>query len=125
MSSKPTNSQAESLSGAAATQRKTRRASRVAHCAEITSFRMKPGITALQAVETGRDIDAWLRRQQGFVSRLMVGNADGTITDIVVWLTEKDGRNSSGRLMAETASSRFHGLVDGASVDWTFAAVLI
>ncbi len=93
--------------------------------AEVTSFRMKPGITAKDAAEAGRDIDAWLRGQPGFVSRLMVGSADGTITDIVVWETERDGRASSERLMAETGSSRFHALVDGGSVDWSFAEVLM
>lgn len=105
--------------------RTTRRGNGMRQSAEITSFRMKPGITAKDAVEAGRDIDAWLRRQPGFVSRLMIGNADGTITDIVVWKTERDGRASSGRLMAETASSRFHELVDGGSVDWSFDDVLI
>lgn len=93
--------------------------------AEVTSFRMKRGITADQAVEAGRDIDAWLRQQPGFVSRIMISNLDGSITDIVVWRTVQDGRSSSERLMAETAGSRFHVLVDAASVDWTFATVLI
>jgi len=104
---------------------RTQQSSGLPQVAEVTWFRMKPGITAKQAVEAGRDIDAWLRRQPGFVSRLMISNTDGSITDIVVWATEQDGRNSSGRLMAETAGSRFHALVDGTSVDWTFAAVLI
>ncbi|WP_406855712.1 hypothetical protein ABEG18_24845 [Alsobacter sp. KACC 23698] len=41
------------------------------------------------------------------------------------WRAATDGRASSERLMAETASSRFHELVDGRSVDWSFADVLI
>lgn len=55
----------------------------------------------------------------------MFENADGSIIDIVVWKTEHDGRNSSGRLMGETAASRFHEMVDLASVDWRLAAALI
>lgn len=104
---------------------RTARASRNPQAAEVTSFRLKPGITARQAVAAGRDIDAWLRRQPGFVCRLMTATADGAITDTVVWASERDGRTSSGRLMAETASSPFHALVDGATVDWRFATVLI
>ncbi len=105
--------------------RTTRPGNGLRQAAEVTSFRMKPGVTAKDAVEAGRDIDAWLRRQPGFVSRLMIASADGTITDIVVWKTQRDGRASSERLMAETASSRFHELVDSRSVDWSFADVLI
>lgn len=105
--------------------RTTRQANGVHQSAEVTSFRLKAGVTAKDAVQAGRDIDAWLRKQPGFVSRLMFVNADGMITDVVVWKTERDGRVSSGRLMAETASSRFHELVDGTSVDWSFADVLI
>ncbi|MGJ5022503.1 hypothetical protein [Bradyrhizobium oligotrophicum] len=107
------------------TASETRQARGLPQAAEVTSFRMKPGIAAKQAVEAGRDIDAWLRQQPGFVSRLMISNADGSITDIVVWRSERHGQNSSRRLMAETASSPFHAMVDGKSVDWRFAAVLI
>lgn len=104
---------------------KTSRKNGEATVAEITSFRLKRGITPEQAVEAGHDIDAWLRRQPGFVSRTMVARPDGVVTDIVLWRSEQDGRASSERLMAETAASEFHGLVDFASVDWTFASMVI
>jgi hypothetical protein len=93
--------------------------------AEITVFRLKPGLKPSQAIAAGRDIDAWLRRQPGFVSRTMLQEPDGSIMDVVVWKSEQDGRSSSERLMDETATSPFHDLVDPASVRWRLAPVLI
>lgn len=93
--------------------------------AEITVFRLKPGLGPSHVIEAGQDIDAWLRRQPGFVSRTMLRETDGSIMDIVVWKSEQDGRSSSARLMDETATSPFHDLVNPASVRWSLAPVLL
>lgn len=93
--------------------------------AEVTIFRLKPGFTSAQATAAGRDIDAWLRRRPGFVSRTMLQKPDGSIIDVVVWKSVEDGQSSSERLMDETATSDFHAMVEPASVSWYLAPVLI
>lgn len=93
--------------------------------AEVTIFRLKPGFEASDAIAAGRDIDAWLRRQPGFVSRTMLQEADGSILDVVVWKSEQDGQSSSEQLMDETATSAFHDMVDPATVKWYFAPALL
>ena len=93
--------------------------------AEVTAFRLKPGLRSRQAISAGRDIDAWLRRQPGFVSRTLLEEPDGSIMDVVIWRSHQDGQKSSERLMAETATSPFHDLVDPASVRWYLAPVLL
>jgi len=93
--------------------------------AEVTVFRLKPGLGSSQAIAAGRDIDAWLRRQPGFVSRTMLEEPDGSIMDVVIWESEQDGHSSSERLTDETATSPFHDLVDPASVRWYLAPVLL
>jgi hypothetical protein len=93
--------------------------------AEVTVFRLKQGLGSSHAIAAGRDIDAWLRRQPGFVSRTMLEEPDGSIMDVVVWKSEQDGQSSSERLMDETATSPFHDLVDPVSVRWYLAPVLL
>lgn len=93
--------------------------------AEVTVFRLKPGVPAPQAISAGRDIDGWLRRQPGFLSRTLLEEPDGSIMDVVIWRSQQDGRSSSERLIDETATSPFHDLVDPASVRWYLAPVLL
>jgi hypothetical protein len=92
--------------------------------AELTVFRLKKGHGAEDVRKAGRDIDRWLRRQPGFVSRSMVEHPDGSIIDIVVWRTEQEGRSSAARLLGETAASAFHDMVESDTVQWHFGRVL-
>ncbi|MBI1171320.1 hypothetical protein GC209_07965 [bacterium] len=96
-----------------------------ARVAEVTVFRLRPGLGSSQVIAAGRDIDAWLRQQPGFVSRMLLEEADGSIMDVVVWQSQQACQDSARRLMDETAASAFHDLVAPATIRWHLAEVLL
>ncbi|WP_066681162.1 hypothetical protein [Caulobacter sp. CCH9-E1] len=90
---------------------------------EITRFDLVEGLTIGDFIRANADVDPWLLRQPGFVSRQIAQDADGQIIDMLVWASAAQGRAAAGRLMSELANSPVHDAIDQNTVSWTVAPV--
>lgn len=91
---------------------------------EITTFELARGLRMAEFVAANADVDPWLRRQPGFVSRILLQQEDGTVMDIVVWERAADARASARRLMRELADSPVHAAIDQRTVHWSVSQIV-
>ena len=89
---------------------------------EITTFRLN-GFSCKEFIEANTEIDHFLKRQPGFRSRKIVQQNDGTIADILIWDSVKNGTDSMHRLMDELADSVVHDMIDQSTVNWNISKV--
>ena len=80
----------------------------MAETLEITTLRPAPGLTADHFVQANANIDAYLKRQPGFLWRRIVETDDGRIIDIVAYDSMAHARAGavSGRACSSTRVSR-------------------
>jgi len=90
---------------------------------EVTTFKLKQGLTIEDFLTANIDVDAWLRKQSGFVSRRIAQRDDGVVVDVLVWTSVAEGEDGAARLMTELADSPVHAAIDQATVDWTVSPV--
>lgn len=90
---------------------------------EMTTFKLVAGLQLADFIAANADVDPWLRRQRGFVSRMLLQHPDGTVVDLVVWKRVADARASARRLMRELADSPVHAAIDQDSVCWSVSAI--
>jgi hypothetical protein len=95
----------------------------VTRAIEITSFMLRDGLSAADFVAANADVDPWLSRQPGFVSRIMIEEESGRIVDMVTWESAAQARDSSRQLMSELATSPVHDAIDQSSVSWSISSV--
>ena len=69
------------------------------------------------------DIDEWLRRQPGFLSRRIAEREDGTIVDVLTWASAEEGERAASGVMTEMGHSPVHSMIDERTVHWTVAPV--
>jgi hypothetical protein len=91
---------------------------------EITSFMLRGGLGTADFVAANADVDPWLRRQPGFVSRIMVEEPNGRIIDMVIWESRSQAEDATRRLMRELADSPVHDLIDQDSVSWSIGSIV-
>lgn len=91
---------------------------------EMTTFKLVAGLQLADFIAANADVDPWLRRQRGFVSRMLLQQPDGTVVDLVVWEREADARASARRLMRELADSPVHAAIDQDTVCWSVSAIV-
>jgi hypothetical protein len=87
---------------------------------EVTTFKLK-GHSCKDFVAANADIDAWLKRQPGFQSRRIAERDDGTIVDMLIWDSARNGRKAASDIMIEMGHSPVHAMIDQSTVDWTVA----
>lgn len=90
---------------------------------EVTAFNLGPGLTVEDFILANTDVDAWLLKQPGFVSRRIAERDDGAIIDMLVWASVEAGEDGAARLMVELASSPVHAAIDQSSVEWTVSPI--
>lgn len=90
---------------------------------EVTTFSLKPGLTIEDFLTANADVDAWLLKQPGFVSRRIAQRDDGVVVDVLIWNSVADGQDGAARLMVELADSPVHSAIDQRTVDWTVSPV--
>lgn len=91
---------------------------------EVTTFKLKRGLTIEDFLTANTDVDVWLLKQPGFVSRRIAQRDDGVVVvDVLVWKSVADGEDGAARLMVELADSPVHAAIDQSTVDWTVSAV--
>lgn len=86
---------------------------------EVTTFRLSHGLEIADFVGANADVDAWLLRQPGFVSRRIAQGADGTVIDMLIWSSAKAGEDAAHRLLAELPTSPVHDAIDQRTVRWS------
>ena len=89
---------------------------------ELTTFSLN-GYTIAQFIAANTEIDAFLKRQEGFVSRSIFELKKGVIHDILFWETEADGTKAMQKLMSEMRDSAVHDMIDQSTVSWNIASV--
>lgn len=89
---------------------------------ETTTFRLARGVTMEQFIEANADVDAWLRRQPGFIWRRICQHVDGRVVDVLLWASVDDGENAAAGVVTEMAASPVHAAIDPSTVDWSVAA---
>ncbi|GAA2945106.1 MULTISPECIES: hypothetical protein [Streptomyces] len=96
----------------------------MAETLEITTLRPAPGLTADHFVQANADIDAYLKRQPGFLWRRIVETDDGRIIDIVAYDSLPHARAGAAGITGEMADSPVHATIDHDSVDWQLTTAL-
>jgi hypothetical protein len=91
---------------------------------EVVSFRVIAGTDEADFLAAARATEAPLRRQPGFLSRVLTRSADGTWTDHVVWASLPKALAASQAMMAEPAFQPFMALIDGPSVQMRHDPIL-
>jgi len=90
---------------------------------EVTTFRLTSGLTVADFILANIDVDAWLLKQTGFVSRRIAEREDGVIVDTLIWASVRDGEDGAARLMTELGDSPVHAAIDQRTVDWTVSPI--
>ncbi|MGW3522353.1 hypothetical protein [Streptomyces olivaceus] len=96
----------------------------MAETLEITTLRPAPGLTADHFVQANADIDAYLKRQPGFLWRRIVETDDGRVIDIVAYDSLPHARTGAVGITGEMADSPVHATIDHDSVDWQLTTAL-
>ena len=91
---------------------------------EITTLRPAPGLTAADFVTANADIDAYLKRQPGFLWRRIVQRDDGQVVDIVAYDSRAHAQSGASGIMGEMGDSPVHATIDQSTVDWQLTTVL-
>lgn len=89
---------------------------------ETTTFRLARGVTMEQFIKANADIDAWLRRQPGFIWRRICQHGDGRVIDVLLWASVHDGESAAAGVVTEMAASPVHAAIDQSTVEWSVAA---
>lgn len=89
---------------------------------ELTTFKLN-NCTTQQFISANRDIDEFLRKQKGFVSRSIFELKKGVVHDMLIWESTEDGTNAMHKLMTELSDSIVHDLIDQSTVSWNIAPV--
>ncbi|AMO93082.1 hypothetical protein CFter6_0351 [Collimonas fungivorans] len=90
---------------------------------EITTFKLVKGLGIKDFIAANTDIDAWLKRQEGFQSRHIAELEDGSIVDMLIWRSAANGGDAASRIMGETADFPVHAAINQRSVVWRIAEV--
>ncbi|MET7648526.1 MULTISPECIES: hypothetical protein [unclassified Streptomyces] len=96
----------------------------MAETLEITTLRPAPGLSAADFVKANADIDAYLKRQSGFLWRRIVETDDGRVIDIVAYDSLPHARTGAVGITGEMADSPVHATIDHDSVDWQLTTAL-
>lgn len=90
---------------------------------EITTFKLAKGCSCDDFIAGNRDVDSWLKQQPGFKSRRIAQRNDGTVVDMLLWVSADDAESAMHRLLDELRDSPVHALIDQRTVSWTVSTV--
>lgn len=90
---------------------------------EITTFRLADGVDLKAFIAANADINVWLKKQPGFISRRICEGEDGTVVDLLIWSSVQNGQKAAEGIMAEMGSSPVHTAIDQSTVSWSISAV--
>ncbi len=91
--------------------------------AEIVTFRAAHGVAQDTLAEAASGLNAFLDGRDGFVSRTLSCDAEGTWTDYVIWTDLAKAKAAAEKIMAEPVAGAFMALVDPESVKMIHAPI--
>ncbi len=83
---------------------------------ELVSFRLTPGTDRAAFVANAALTEAVVRRQPGFVARMLTEDADGLWSDIVTWASHSDALAAAEAVMAHPDFGAFGAMIDGSTL---------
>lgn len=89
---------------------------------ELTTFKLN-NFTVNQFVVANQEIDQFLKRQKGFVSRSVFELKKGIVYDLLVWENVDDGTTAMHKLMSELEDSVVHDMIDQSTVSWNITSI--
>ena len=89
---------------------------------ELTTFRLN-NYTVQQFIEANKEIDEFLKKQNGFISRSISELKKNVIYDLLLWDSVEDGTHAMNKLMTELSDSVVHDMIDQSSVSWNIAPI--
>jgi len=90
---------------------------------EVTVLRPARGLTADDFIAANADIDAYLKRQPGFLWRRITETGDGTVIDVVAYDSKEHALAGASGISGEMAGSPVHATIDQSTVEWRVASV--
>jgi hypothetical protein len=94
------------------------------HCLETVTFRLVPGADRAAFLAAARGTEETVRRQPGFLSRLLAEAEDGTWTDLVTWAGQPEALAAAQAVMADRAFAAFAALIDMHSLRMAHSALV-
>lgn len=89
---------------------------------ELTTFKLN-NFTLKQFIDANNEIDNFLKRQKGFLSRSIFELKKGIVYDMLLWENAEDGTNAMNKLMTELSDSVVHDMIDQSTVSWNIAPI--
>lgn len=89
---------------------------------ELTTFKLN-NCTTRQFIAANKQIDEFLKKQKGFVSRSIFELKKDIVYDLLVWESAEDGTAAMHKLMTELSDSIVHDLIDQSTVSWNIAPI--
>lgn len=90
---------------------------------EVTTFKLRRGVTVADFVAGNASINRWLKKQPGFRSRRICELPDGSVVDMLIWRTAELGSDAAARIVSETSDSPVHAMINQRTVIWRVAEV--
>jgi hypothetical protein len=94
------------------------------HSIELVTFRLTPGTDRAAFVENARRTEAVVRRQPGFVARMLTESPDGLWSDIVTWASQADAKAAAASVMSDPDFAPFVAMIDGPTVRMSHSALV-
>ncbi len=91
---------------------------------EIVTFRLVPGTDRVAFLAAARGTDPAVRRQPGFVARMLAEGTDGIWTDAVTWASHDAALAASQAVMADPDFAPFGALIDMASAQMSHSTLV-
>jgi hypothetical protein len=90
---------------------------------ELVTFRLTPGTDREAFLAAAERTEAAVRRQPGFVARMLAEGEDGSWADIVTWSSHADAMAAAKAVMSDPDFAPFGRMIDGPSVRMTHSAL--
>lgn len=91
---------------------------------EHVTFRLIPGTDRAAFLENARRTESAVRRQPGFLARMLTEAEDGTWSDIVTWASHADAVAAARNVMSDPDFRPFGAMIDGPSVRMSHSALV-
>jgi hypothetical protein len=79
---------------------------------ELVTFRLNPGTDRATFLAAAKRTEATIRRQPGFLARMLAEGEDGTWADIVTWASHADAMAAAEKVMADPDFAPFAAMID-------------
>lgn len=89
---------------------------------ELTTFKLN-NFSIQQFIEANKEVDEFLKRQIGFISRSIFELEKGIIYDLLLWESAEDGTSAMHKLMTELSDSVVHDMINQGTVNWNIAPI--